>query len=116
MEHVTQGFYHCLGVPFDADATAIKKAFRKLSLKLHPDRNREDESAKDKFQLVNSAYACLSDEARRKQYDSIFHMRCALDQGALTADGLRQTELDVRQPGANLATLTMSMSMSMSML
>ena len=96
MEHVQEGYYHALGLKFDATPEAIKKSFRKLSLKLHPDRNRDDDgTAKEKFQLVQAAYACLSDEEKRAQYDAIFRMRCVLDQGvALTVDLLRRTDLD----------------------
>lgn len=59
----TFGFYNALGVTFASSADDIKKAFRKLSLRLHPDRNPSDE-AKDMFQNVNMAHACLSDETK----------------------------------------------------
>jgi curved DNA-binding protein CbpA len=109
MEKVTFGFYHALGVTFDADEQAIKKAFRKLSLKLHPDRNPGDESAKDKFQIVNSSYACLSETPRREQYDAMFRMRCVLDQGNLTADQLRELELDANYMFPVLGVKTLGM-------
>jgi DnaJ-class molecular chaperone len=61
-------FYEVLGVSNDASESAIKKAYRSLSLKYHPDRNHDD-NAKSKFQAINEAYETLSDQGRRNQYD-----------------------------------------------
>ena len=52
----------------DASDTDIKKAFRKLSLEFHPDRNK-DPNAQSKFQEINEAYETLSDAQKRRQYD-----------------------------------------------
>ena len=76
MDQVTFGFYSSLGCKFGASPAEIKKAFRKQSLRLHPDRNPGDDEAKDKFQQVNSAYSCLSEPPRRAMYDAMFRMRC----------------------------------------
>eukprot|EP01029_Cantina_marsupialis_P028988 TRINITY_DN778318_c0_g1_i1.p1 TRINITY_DN778318_c0_g1~~TRINITY_DN778318_c0_g1_i1.p1 ORF type:complete len:365 (-),score=115.15 TRINITY_DN778318_c0_g1_i1:181-1275(-) len=62
-------FYDILGVPKDASGGKIKKAFRKLSLKYHPDKNPGDEVAKDNFMKVNEAYEVLSDSDKRRVYD-----------------------------------------------
>ncbi|MEO7132329.1 MAG: DnaJ C-terminal domain-containing protein [Dermatophilaceae bacterium] len=64
-------FYATLGVPQDADAAAIKKSYRKLARKLHPDHNVGDLKAEAKFKDVGEAYAVLSDAERRKEYDAI---------------------------------------------
>ena len=64
-----QCHYEVLGVPHDADTTAVKKAHRKLALKLHPDKNHGDETAADKFRLVQQAYEVLSDAQERRWYD-----------------------------------------------
>ncbi|MGM9933682.1 MAG: DnaJ domain-containing protein [Clostridium sp.] len=62
-------YYKILGVSEKADNNELKKAFRSLAKKYHPDRNKDDESAKLKFQEVNEAYGVLSKEKSRKEYD-----------------------------------------------
>jgi curved DNA-binding protein len=61
--------YSVLGVNRTADASEIKKAFRKLTQQYHPDKNPGDKKAEDKFKEVSSAYDVLSDPERRKNYD-----------------------------------------------
>jgi DnaJ-class molecular chaperone len=63
-----QNFYETLGVPNDADEGTIKKAYRMLSLKYHPDRN-QSEDANSKIQAINEAYEILSDAGKRSEYD-----------------------------------------------
>ena len=62
-------YYETLGVSRDASQADIKKAFRQLAKKYHPDVNKEDENAAQKFKEVNEAYQILSDEQKRAQYD-----------------------------------------------
>jgi len=62
-------YYKTLGVPRNASAEEIKKAYRKLAMKYHPDRNTGDKAAEAKFKEVNEAYAVLSNAEKRKQYD-----------------------------------------------
>jgi len=62
-------YYKILGVSKDASAGEIKKAYRKLALKYHPDQNKGDKSAEDKFKEISEAYAVLSDSEKRKNYD-----------------------------------------------
>ncbi|GAA4419346.1 DnaJ C-terminal domain-containing protein [Georgenia halophila] len=64
-------FYAALGVPKDADADAIKKAYRKQARQFHPDKNPGDPKAEEKFKSVGEAYAVLSDPEQRKQYDAL---------------------------------------------
>jgi len=62
-------FYDRLGVAPEATLAEIKKAYRKMALKLHPDRNPGDKSAEEKFKALGEAYDVLSDEKKRKLYD-----------------------------------------------
>ena len=62
-------YYKILGVDKSASQDDIKKAFRKLARKYHPDLNPNDPSAKDKFQEINEANEVLSDPEKRKKYD-----------------------------------------------
>src|SRR5664280_3488045 len=68
-------FYAILGVPADADAAAIKKAYRKLARTLHPDQNPGDSASEKRFKEIGEAYAVLSAPEDRKQYDAIRSMR-----------------------------------------
>lgn len=61
--------YATLGVPRSADEASIKKAYRKLAKELHPDRNKDNPAAADRFKAVTAAYDILSDPNRRGQYD-----------------------------------------------
>jgi molecular chaperone DnaJ len=62
-------YYAILGVARDAGDGELKKAFRQLALKHHPDRNPGDEGAEERFKAINEAYAVLSDPDKRAQYD-----------------------------------------------
>jgi len=64
-------YYHILGVDRKADAREIKKAYRKLARKYHPDVNPSDSAAANKFQDINEANEVLSDPAKRQQYDRL---------------------------------------------
>ncbi len=67
-------FYAILGVPKDADQAAIKKAYRKLARKHHPDQNSGDAGAEKRFKEIGEAYAVLSDPEQRQEYDAIRSM------------------------------------------
>jgi molecular chaperone DnaJ len=66
-------YYEILGVDKSADAKEIKKAYRRVAMKFHPDRNPDDESAGDKFKEASEAYEILSDENKRAAYDQYGH-------------------------------------------
>jgi molecular chaperone DnaJ len=65
----TKDYYQILGVSEDASAAAVKKAYRKLAKRYHPDANPDDPGAGERFKEVSGAYSVLSDPERRKQYD-----------------------------------------------
>jgi molecular chaperone DnaJ len=70
---VKRDAYEVLGVPRDADERSIKKAFRNLARELHPDVNRHDPEAEEKFKEAAEAYEILSDSERRAVYDRYGH-------------------------------------------
>lgn len=63
-------YYRILGVDKNAGSADIKKAYRKLAMKYHPDHAKDDKAAEEKFKKISEAYAVLSDEEKRKQYDT----------------------------------------------
>lgn len=63
-------YYKILGVSKDASADDVKKAYRKLAVKYHPDKNPGNKEAEEKFKKMSEAYAVLSDQEKRKQYDN----------------------------------------------
>ena len=66
-------YYEVLGVSKSADADAIKKAYRKLAKKYHPDANKDDPTAQQRFQEITEAYGVLSDPKQKAQYDKYGH-------------------------------------------
>ncbi len=76
---MAEDYYSVLGVDRKDDAAKIKKAYRKLAQKYHPDKNPDDKNAEEKFKKITEAYAVLSDTEKRQQYDQYgeagFHQR-----------------------------------------
>ena len=68
-----QDYYATLGVARDASADDLKKAYRKLAMKFHPDQNKGDKAAEAKFKEISEAYEVLKDEQRRAAYDRFGH-------------------------------------------
>ena len=66
-------YYEILGAKKDSSAEDLKKAYRKLAMKYHPDRNPDDKEAEQKFKELNEAYDVLKDEQRRAAYDRFGH-------------------------------------------
>ncbi|MFG2821834.1 molecular chaperone DnaJ [Kitasatospora sp. NPDC048365] len=68
-DYVEKDYYKVLGVPKDATAAEIKKTYRKLAREFHPDANKGDAKAEERFKDISEAYDVLSDDKRRKEYD-----------------------------------------------
>lgn len=66
---MSKDFYKILGVTKNADAAEIKKSYRKMAMKYHPDQNKDDKEAEARFKEVNAAYDVLKDEQKRAAYD-----------------------------------------------
>jgi len=66
-------YYEVLGLNRDADDESIKKAYRKLAMKYHPDRNPDDKSSEEKFKEAKEAYEVLSDAQKRANYERFGH-------------------------------------------
>jgi molecular chaperone DnaJ len=82
---MAEDFYKVLGVERGADEAELKKAYRKLAMKYHPDKNPDDAKAADKFKQVNQAYDTLKDPQKRAAYDRMGH--AAFEQGGAGGPG-----------------------------
>lgn len=68
-----QDYYEVLGIPKNASSADIKKAYRKMAIKYHPDKNPDDASAEEKFKIAAEAYEVLSDSNKKARYDQFGH-------------------------------------------
>lgn len=82
-------YYEVLGVAKGASDDEIKKAFRKLAIKYHPDKNPGDKAAEEKFKEINEAYSVLSDKTKRSRYDQFGHAGVGGDGGGDPFAGFR---------------------------
>ena len=87
-----EDYYTLLGVDKSVSPTELKKAYRKLAIQWHPDKNKDDPSAEEKFKQISEAYEVLSDETKRNKYDQYGHN--AFTQGA-PGSGFHSNPFDI---------------------
>ena len=91
--------YDIIGVSKQASQDEIKKAYRKLALKYHPDKNPDDQEAEKKFKEAAEAYAVLSDEQKRSRYDQFGHAGVGMGdnpgQGGFSGGGIHMSMDDI---------------------
>ena len=92
-------YYEVLGISREADKNEIKKAYRKMAIKYHPDKNPDDKSAEDKFKEAAEAYEVLSDPDKRARYDRFGHAGVDQSGGGFRGTGGMTVEDIFRQFG-----------------
>jgi len=101
----TKDFYRVLGVPENAKADEIKKAYRKLAKQYHPDANPDNAAAAEKFKEISEAYSVLSDEDKRKQYDQMRKLGAFGGLGGFRPGGARPGTAGAGGPNASFDDL-----------
>jgi len=86
-------YYEILEVPKDADESVIKKAYRKIAMKYHPDRNPDDKAAEEKFKEAAEAYEVLSDADQRARYDRYGHAGVSNQGGFHSAENMTMDDI-----------------------
>ena len=86
-------YYEVLDVPKNAEAAAIKKAYRKLAIKYHPDKNPDNKEAEEKFKEAAEAYEILSDENKRARYDRFGHAGVGGNAGGFSGNGMTMEDI-----------------------
>jgi len=86
-------YYEVLGIAKDADAGAIKKAYRRLAIKYHPDKNPDDKKAEEKFKEAAEAYEVLSDPDKRARYDRFGHAGVSSGGGGFRGEGMTMDDI-----------------------
>ncbi|WP_299122534.1 molecular chaperone DnaJ [uncultured Tenacibaculum sp.] len=88
-----QDYYEVLGVSKSATQSEIKKAYRKMAIKYHPDKNPDDKNAEEKFKLCAEAYEVLSDENKKARYDQYGHAAFEGGQGGFGGGGMNMDDI-----------------------
>src|SRR5574343_1443612 len=86
-------YYEILGLNRNASTDEIKKAYRKMAIKYHPDKNPGDKAAEDKFKEAAEAYEVLSDQTKRSNYDRFGHQGASAGGGAYGGGGMNMDDI-----------------------
>jgi len=97
-------YYKILGIERNANKDEIKRAYRKLALKTHPDRNPGDSKAEEKFKEINEAYQVLSDPEKRSRYDQLGESYSQWQQGGARADNFNWEDWYTTRQSGNVRT------------
>jgi len=95
-------YYKILGVERNANKEEIKRAYRKLALKTHPDRNPENSKAEEQFKEINEAYQVLSDPEKRSRYDQLGDSYTQWQQGGAPTGGFNWEDWFTTRPSGNV--------------
>ena len=88
-----QDYYETLGINKGASAAEIKKAYRKMAIKYHPDKNPDDSSAEEKFKKAAEAYEVLSDADKKARYDQFGHQAFEGGAGGFGGGGMNMDDI-----------------------
>jgi curved DNA-binding protein len=97
-------YYKILGVERNANKDEIKRAYRKLALKTHPDRNPGNPKAEERFKEINEAYQVLSDPKKRSRYNQLGESYSQWQQGGAPASGFNWEDWVTNSPSGNVRT------------
>ena len=95
---ISMNYYEILGVPKTATADEIKKAYRSLAFKYHPDRNQGNAEAEEKFKQISAAYDVLGDEAKRRNYDLGYSTDSSYSNSSNSQQSQRQYQYTYQNP------------------
>jgi curved DNA-binding protein len=95
-------YYKILGVERKASGEEIKRAYRKLALQTHPDRNPGDKNAEEHFKEINEAYQVLSDSEKRSHYDQLGESYTQWRQGGAPSGGFKWDDWYTTRPTGNV--------------
>jgi molecular chaperone DnaJ len=105
-------YYEVLGVDRSASSEELKKAYRKVAMKYHPDRNPGDEEAEEKFKEASEAFEVLSDQGKRQRYDQFGHSAEGLGSSANFLEE-EETEEASAENGALICSTTSRSNLKM---
>lgn len=102
---VSKNYYEILEISVEATQDEIRKSYRKLAIKYHPDKNQDDPTAEEKFKEVNEAYSTLSDDDKREVYDSKIKLPKSSSFTAPKKEPKKVNPIDLRTRGPDIRVI-----------